>query len=135
MRVDRRAGPLARHRVPVPPPELAAKVLTAAAMVGVTQATPSWVDRLWESSRVRLLWATTLAALLLGHALAARTPSTPVPTSTGGVRVVALLTQLDLPSPLGTPAASRFRVPSFHGYQPVAVERERIERALAEVTR
>jgi hypothetical protein len=57
--------PLARQRLPPPPPELAAKVIAAARIAGTDlQPGQDWIDRLWESSLARLLWTVVTFGLL-----------------------------------------------------------------------
>jgi hypothetical protein len=121
-----RTHPLERQRLPQPPPDLAARVLAAAAIADGAVVSATWVDRLWESSAGRLLWATTLCGLLLGHLLATRPTPTPdpVPTSSGATASVAAL--LDVPASTLRAPVSRFRVPRFaHG--PTLGHREQIE--------
>lgn len=73
MREDRRANPLARHRVPAPPPELEARVEAAVRLAGADELSRrDWIDALWENRAARLLWATASTALLLANLGVAR---------------------------------------------------------------
>jgi hypothetical protein len=123
---------LAQQRVPLPPPDLAGKVLAAAAMVDAEQARSTWVDRLWESSQARLLWAVTVTVLLVGHVLATRPAPTPWVAEPDDHHVASTLLELDVPVRALLPPVSRFRVPRFHGYGSVVEGREQIDRVLEE---
>jgi hypothetical protein len=69
---------LAGRRVPRPPPELEATALATARIAGAEAAAASdWLDRVWESSAVRLLWTATTCGLLLAHLALQRAPATP----------------------------------------------------------
>ena len=93
MRSVRPVDPLARHRVPSPPPELASEVLAAAAMVHATPRCPSWADRLWESAAARWLWMSATAFLLIANVVVARLPA--LPDSPPSMLVQVTNTRLD----------------------------------------
>lgn len=70
-----RIDPLARQRVPLPPPELAAKVLAAAHLAAAgAPVHHHWIDRLWESSVARLAWVSIVCGLVLANLSAPRAP-------------------------------------------------------------
>ncbi len=138
MKTDRQGGrldPLARHRVPLPPPELAGKVLAAAAMAEAAQAAPTWIDRLWESSPARLLWAATTCALLLGHLIAAR----PMPVHSSPPdddrRIDSAVALLDDAASTSPARISNLRVSPFRDYEPILTRRGDIETVLEEWAR
>ena len=132
MSTHRRRDPLARHRVPAPPPELAGKVLAAAAMAEAARSSPTWIDRLWESVPARLLWIATLCALLLGHVIAGR----PVPVRTSGLvadqRVASAVALLGLEAAVSPAHISYFRIQRFQDYGGTLTQREQIDTLLEE---
>ena len=109
----RRRDPLTHHRVPSPPPELEALVLSAAAEAASAALQPDWAARLWASTAARMLWAATICALLLGHTLANRPlPGVVLADDTASAR--ALATLLDLPAhSFATIAAAMRRLPGW----------------------
>jgi hypothetical protein len=135
VKIHRRLDPLALHRVPPPPPELAAKVLSASA-IGATPSAPSWVDRLWESSGARLLWAATLCLLLLGHVLATRPMPAAAASRIGAADTIASVAALlEIPASALRAPVSRFRVPRFdHAYDRPIARPDQIARVLEETS-
>jgi hypothetical protein len=102
--VDRLLGPL---QAPDPPSELRARSVEAASKVlAETVKTDVWT-RLWRNRPLRLVWATSVLALLAGHLLvtldhrtvkaAAQTPPTQAaPTQDPDLRAIAALPRIDL---------------------------------------
>jgi hypothetical protein len=89
----RRLDPLACHRVPSPPPELATRVLVAA-RINAEEPRAGWVDHLWESRTARLLWGAVLGLLLAGNVLAGRLhpePAVPLATRESARSIAAVL--------------------------------------------
>jgi hypothetical protein len=84
----------------------------AAALAADAATERTWVDRLCESTGARLLWAATLAALLLGHVLA--TSASPIRGlgTEAGTRASAVLAALDLPAELFRTPTVPFRLSS-----------------------
>lgn len=71
---------------PPAPRELRARVL-AACRVAESEPARQWIDRAWESSSLRLAWATLVLALLIGVlAVEGRAPAVigPAPYQTSG---------------------------------------------------
>ena len=130
---SRNREPLAHHRVPSPPPELAAKVLAAAAQAATADIHPDWAARLWASTAARMLWAATICALLLGHTLASRPLPGLVPTD-DNTSARALATLLEIPShSFATIAAAMRRLPGWEtGGSAILASRNEIEAILEE---
>jgi hypothetical protein len=64
---------------PAPPPQLADRVLAAAAGAARDLESPHWIDRLWESRSLRLVWLASLLIVLLLHATLPAPPAATPP--------------------------------------------------------
>jgi hypothetical protein len=67
---------------PAPPSELRSRVLAAARTVAAEEMTADLWTRIWENRWLRVIWATSVVALVVGHvALVPHRPSTPLLTA------------------------------------------------------
>lgn len=67
---------------PLPPPGLRARVLAAAETEAVAGAGGDVWTRIWENRWLRMIWATSVVALIIAHvAVTPRRPSPPMVTA------------------------------------------------------
>ncbi len=79
--MTRRRGPSSTflgfegHRVPSPPPELAAEALALTRLAAAAGPPSDWIDRLWENGIARWLWVAVTSCLLAANLSAMRAPA------------------------------------------------------------
>jgi hypothetical protein len=87
-----RFDPLAGLDTPTPSPDLRRRTLTEARLALARSRRPDIWERLWSSRGLRLAWATSLAALIVGHVLLS---SSVVPEATPPANRPSLTATLD----------------------------------------